>query len=51
MILYEAYPGYTHDCPRCNFKAYKNKCDNLYKVKAVIIDDVNRKKRLKFRYD
>jgi len=37
------YDGIRFACPRCNFTAFDNECDQIGNVERVIIDNLNRK--------
>lgn len=47
LIDYSSIYGYQFECPRCEYKAFYDKCDDMVKVERIIFDNVERKKTIR----
>ena len=47
LIDYSSIHGYYFDCPRCSFIARDGQCDNPDKIERVILDNVDRQRKIK----
>ena len=39
--------GLSYDCPRCNFSASGDRCDEPHKIERIILDNIDRKRKNK----
>ncbi|MDP4092551.1 MAG: hypothetical protein Q8920_04250 [Bacillota bacterium] len=45
LIQSSSIYGIRFDCPRCNFRANEDNCEQPYVIEAIILDNIKRKKR------
>jgi hypothetical protein len=43
LIQHSSMFELTFDCPRCDFRAYNDQCDEPHKIERIILDDIDRK--------
>jgi len=44
LIEHSSIYSLIFDCPRCDFKASDNQCDNPHKIERIILDNIDRKR-------
>lgn len=47
MIEHSSVYGLSFDCPRCDFRASDNQCEEPYKIERIIFDNIDRKRKEK----
>lgn len=47
MIEHSRVYGLSFDCPRCDFRASDNQCDEPHKIERIILDNIDRKRKEK----
>lgn len=45
MIEHSSIYGLSFDCPRCDFRASDNQCDEPHKIERIILDNIDRKRK------